>query len=116
MKMLSLFVKFFIYITTVILIVCAINFQISGQNLIPMETLWRILLSGFLTIIVTMLFSQRKQRKVYNLHTILYPLRHFVHRNDDLWPLVWVNEFQSCKNYYDAGICCYCLSAGYDTG
>lgn len=62
MKILSLFIKFFLYITTGILIVCTINYQISGNNLIPVETLWRILLSGFLTTVVTMLFFPKENK------------------------------------------------------
>lgn len=62
MKKLIEFVKFFIYITMGILVVCTINFQIYGDDLIPVDTLWQILLSGFLTTAVTMLFHPSEKR------------------------------------------------------
>ena len=55
MKILSDFIKWFLYITTCILIVVAANIMISGKDMIPADTLWQILLSGFLTTLVTIL-------------------------------------------------------------
>ena len=55
MKIFSDFIKWFLYITTCILIVVAANIMISGKDMIPADTLWQILLSGFLTTLVTVL-------------------------------------------------------------
>ena len=55
MKILSDFIKWFLYITTCILIVVAANIIISGKDMIPADTLWQVLLSGFLTTLVTIL-------------------------------------------------------------
>ena len=56
MKAFIEFIKYFLYITTSILIVCTIDFIIAGNDFISVNTLWQILLSGFLTTAVTMLF------------------------------------------------------------
>lgn len=76
MKRLNDFMKWFFYITTGILIVVAINFVIAGEDAIPTETLWQILLAGFLTAGVTVFFhvgdSNRKSTALirYALHYI----------------------------------------------
>lgn len=54
--MIRVFIKWYSYITTGILIVTAVNFAISSEGPIPEYTLWKVLLSGLLTTIVTMLF------------------------------------------------------------
>ena len=53
MKKLAELAKWFFYITTCVLIVCAVNLQISGRDLITANVLWQILGSGFLTSLVT---------------------------------------------------------------
>lgn len=53
MRKLTEFVKWFIYITTCILIVFAANVSIAGDETIPAGTLWQILMSGFVTAGVT---------------------------------------------------------------
>lgn len=55
------FIKWFQYITIGVLIICAANFALSGTDTIPMMTLWQILLSGFLTTLITMLFYSGKR-------------------------------------------------------
>ena len=55
------FIKWFQYITIGVLIVCAVNFSLSGADTIPLMTLWQILLSGFLTTLITMLFYSGKR-------------------------------------------------------
>ena len=55
MRRVSEFIKWFFYITTCVLLVCAANIQISGDETIPTVTLWQILLSGFLTALVTVI-------------------------------------------------------------
>lgn len=60
MKTISSFIKWYFYITTGILFVCAINITLSREASIPSHTLWKILLSGFLTTVVTMFFLFRE--------------------------------------------------------
>lgn len=60
MKIISSFIKWYFYITTGILLVCAINMTLSRKENIPSDTLWKILLSGFLTTVVTMFFLFRE--------------------------------------------------------
>lgn len=55
MKKLVELAKWFFYITTCVLIVCAVNMQISGCVMINLNVLWQILGSGFLTSLVTVL-------------------------------------------------------------
>lgn len=63
MKVFRDFIKWFLYITVGILVVCAVNFALSGSDTIPMMTLWQILLSGGLTTLVTMLLYPRESGK-----------------------------------------------------
>lgn len=56
MKKFSEYIKWFMYITTSILIVCTVIFGLYNEESIPGETLWQILLSGFLTTLVTVIF------------------------------------------------------------
>ena len=56
MRKLTRFFKWFFYITTCVVLICAANVQISGGNTIPAKMLWQILLSGFVTSLVTMVF------------------------------------------------------------
>lgn len=63
MRILSDAVKWFMYITTGILIVVAINVAVVGEQTISVNTLWNILLSGFLTTVVTMLLYPREENR-----------------------------------------------------
>lgn len=54
-------IKWFLYITTGVLIVTAIIFTLIGMETIPTDTLWKVLLSGFLTTVVTMLFYPKEE-------------------------------------------------------
>ena len=56
MKLMSEVFKWFLYITTGILIVTAIMFSLVGEETIPVNTLWKILLTGILTTGVTVCF------------------------------------------------------------
>lgn len=60
MKIISSFIKWYFYITTGILFVCAINITLSREENIPSNTLWKVLLSGFLTTAVTIGFLLRE--------------------------------------------------------
>lgn len=54
MKKLGEAFKWFCYITTAILIVVAVNFIMAGEETIPADTLWKMILAGFLTAIITL--------------------------------------------------------------
>ena len=56
MKRVSEFVRWFFYITTCVLFVCAANMQLSGRDVISADILWQIMLSGFMTSLVTVVF------------------------------------------------------------
>ena len=60
MKIISSFIKWYFYITTGILFVCATNITLSREENIPSNTLWKVLLSGFLTTAVTIGFLLRE--------------------------------------------------------
>ena len=53
MKRIGEFIKWDMYISTSILIVCAVNFALHPEAAMPDGVLWQILLSGFLTTMVT---------------------------------------------------------------
>lgn len=55
MRKIREFVKWFFYITTSVLFICAANQTLSGENTFFTRTLWNILLSGFITALVTTL-------------------------------------------------------------
>lgn len=57
MSILKKFARWFLYITTAILIVTSILFELYGVEALPKNTLWQILVAGFLTTLVTVLFS-----------------------------------------------------------
>ena len=54
-------IRWFFYITTCVLFVCAANIQISGNETISAITLWQILLSGFFTALITVIFRPVEQ-------------------------------------------------------
>ena len=49
------FFKWFFYITTSVLFICAANLALSGVDIISAKMLWNILLSGLITALVTTL-------------------------------------------------------------
>lgn len=55
MKYVKDFVRWFFYITTAVLLICAFHFGVAGDETLPKGTLWQILLSGFLTTAVTVI-------------------------------------------------------------
>lgn len=57
MEKIRVFLKWYLYITVGILIVIAVNFAFSGEKTVSADTFWQILLSGFLTTLVTVIFS-----------------------------------------------------------
>ena len=56
MKRIHEFVRWFLYITTCVLFVCAANLSISGEDTIPAHMLWQILLCGLFTALITTCF------------------------------------------------------------
>lgn len=63
MRLIRKFLRWFFYITTAVLIICAFHFGVSGDETLPKDTLWQILLSGFLTAGVTVLLYPREGYK-----------------------------------------------------
>lgn len=62
------FIKWFVFITTGILIVCAVCFSLSPEGkVIPGITLWEILLSGLLTSAITTFFLSREALDKWNV-------------------------------------------------
>lgn len=57
MEKVRIFLKWYFYITVGILIVCAVHFTLSDIEKVPADTFWKILLSGFLTTLVTVIFA-----------------------------------------------------------
>ncbi len=75
MKRLYDFIKWFLYITTGILFICALNMAIQGDADIPAATLWQILLSGLLTAAVTAFFHPEEEGR---LPAVLNIFLHFL--------------------------------------
>lgn len=61
MKILGNFIKWFVYITVGILIVCGINYKLAGSETVPVDVFGMILLSAFVTTLATVLFSPREE-------------------------------------------------------
>lgn len=74
MRILSDAIRWFLYITTAILIVVATNFTIAGNQTVSVSALWKIILSGFITTLVTLLFYPREVNKKSTVY-----LQCFVH-------------------------------------
>lgn len=71
------FMDWFVIITTGILIVCSINFALFGEDNIPQITLWGILLSGFITTVVTIFFWNMRAARV-RAAMIITMLLHYI--------------------------------------
>lgn len=74
MRKLSEFLKWYAYITVSILIVCAVVFKIYNEETIPADTPWQILLSGFLTTLVTaiLVLKEESQKWIMILKFVLH--------------------------------------------
>ncbi len=53
MKSIGEFIKWFVYITIGIFLVCAISFTLEGEEVIPVSTFWKILLEALVATVVT---------------------------------------------------------------
>lgn len=60
MEILRNFIKWFLYITMSIFLVVTLTFERNFEDTIPADTLWHILISGFLTTAVTVLIALRE--------------------------------------------------------
>lgn len=68
MRTLSNFVKWFLYITTGITIICGINYTLAGVETVAADIFWKILFCGFATTLVTVLLLPKEEdgrRKSY---------------------------------------------------
>lgn len=63
LKSFSGFIRWFIAITTGVLMICAVDFLIFHEGDLPGTTLWDILLSSFVTTVVTSVFWGIKEVK-----------------------------------------------------
>lgn len=71
MKKVYKLIKWFWYITPGIIFVYAVNVELAGNQTIPSEGLWQILLAGFLTALVTVFFSCRTEGNIPSFVNIL---------------------------------------------
>lgn len=76
MKKMSDYIKWYVYITTSILIVCAVCFTLSDGDMIPAKTLWQILLSGLFTALVTGILHEKECKKKST--AIIRHLSHYI--------------------------------------
>ena len=53
MKSIGEYIKWFVYITIGIFLVCAISFALEGEETIPVSTFWKILLEALVATVVT---------------------------------------------------------------
>lgn len=60
MKSIGEYIKWFVYITTGIFLVCAISFTLEGATEMPVSTFWKILLESLVATVVTV-FLQPKE-------------------------------------------------------
>ena len=60
MKSIGEFIKWFIYITIGIFLVCAISFTLEGATEMPVSTFWKILLEGLVATVVTVLLQPKE--------------------------------------------------------
>ena len=53
MRSIGEYIKWFVYITIGIFLVCAISFTLEGETEIPVSTLWKVMLEGVVATLVT---------------------------------------------------------------
>ncbi len=61
MRTFSNFVKWFLYITTGILVICGINYKMAGATIVTVDIFWMILFCGFVTTLATMLLLPKEE-------------------------------------------------------
>lgn len=61
MKTLGNFIKWFLYITVGILIVCGISYRMAGNETVTVDVFWMILLSAFVTALITVLILPKEE-------------------------------------------------------
>lgn len=75
MRFLKELCRFFVQITTGILIICAINYSVWGSGELPANILWQIVLSGAVTAVITeivMSLPEPETKKRFVLYTALH--------------------------------------------
>lgn len=75
MRFLKELCRFFVQITTGILIICAINYSVWGNGELPANILWQIVLSGAVTAVITeivMSLPEPETKKRFVLYTALH--------------------------------------------
>lgn len=61
MKILGNFIKWFLYITVGILIVCGISYRMAGNETVTVDVFRMILLSGLVTTLITVLILPKEE-------------------------------------------------------
>lgn len=61
MRTFSNFVKWFLYITTGIMVICGMNYTLAGVETVTVDIFWKILFCGFATTLVTMLLLPKEE-------------------------------------------------------
>lgn len=90
MKKIGEYIKWYFYITTSILMVVALIFGLYGAKNLPGDTLWQILLSGFLTTLLTIVMVCVE--KITSKGTVLVYVGHYISLCAVMIPLgVWFN-------------------------
>lgn len=76
MEKIRMFFKCYIYITVGILIIVTVNCVLSGEEVVSVDTLWQILLSGFLTTLVSVIFFPHDERT--KIRVVIKLILHYV--------------------------------------
>lgn len=76
MKIIRNFIKWYVHITVGILIVVAINMTLFEVKYMPSNTLWKVLLSGFLTTIITIVICSKESNS--KLEVLCQMIVHYV--------------------------------------
>lgn len=61
MKILGNFIKWFLYITVGILIVCGVSYKMAGNETVTVDVFWMILLSAFVTTLISVLILPKEE-------------------------------------------------------
>ena len=60
MKSIGEYIKWFVYITSGIFLVCTISFTLEGATEMPVSTFWKILLESLVATVVTVLLQPKE--------------------------------------------------------
>jgi len=76
MKIITESIKYFMCITTGIVIMCALNIPLSGNDTMPSNILWQIIISGAATSVITAIVYSRETNTTKG--TIILMAVHYV--------------------------------------